>query len=112
LIDLAASALGRDVLYAATEAGLLKSEDGGTTWAPAHPAPLPVTFVETGPDGTLYAYVLGPGLTRATEDTLEWTLVSEPVGREYILHFATDGRRAGLGNLNRAVEWIVRATSA
>lgn len=94
LIDLTASALDPEIVYAATETGLLKSGDGGRTWAPAHPAPLPVSFVETGPDDTLYAFVLGQGLMRAEEESLNWTLVSEPLGGEYILHFATDGARA------------------
>jgi photosystem II stability/assembly factor-like uncharacterized protein len=94
LIDLAASALDPDVLYAATETGLLKSEDGGESWASAHPADSPVTFVETSPDGDIHAYVMGLGLIRATEDSLDWTLVSEPMGGDYILHFAIDGPRA------------------
>jgi photosystem II stability/assembly factor-like uncharacterized protein len=94
LIDLAGSALDADVLYAATEAGLLKSEDAGKSWDPAHPAPLPVSFVETGPEGTLYAFVLGQGLVSAKEESLDWTVVSEPMGSDYILHFATNGTRA------------------
>ena len=53
-----------------------------------------MSFVETGPDQTLYAFVLGQGLMRAEEERLDWTLVSEPLGGEYILHFATDGTRA------------------
>jgi hypothetical protein len=53
-----------------------------------------VTFVEIGLDGELYAFVLETGLVRATEDSLDWRLVSERGGGEYLLHFATDGRRA------------------
>jgi photosystem II stability/assembly factor-like uncharacterized protein len=94
LIDLAASALGPEVVYAATEEGLLKSEDAGETWTSAHPVASPVTFVEIGLDGELYAFVLETGLVRATEDSLDWRLVSERGGGEYLLHFATDGRRA------------------
>lgn len=94
LIDLAGSALEADTLYAATEGGLLKSTDGGTTWESAHPAPLPATFVETGPDGTLYTFILSQGLMRAEEASLDWTQDSEPMGGDYILHFATDGTRA------------------
>jgi photosystem II stability/assembly factor-like uncharacterized protein len=94
LIDLAASATDPSILYAATEAGLLKSEDSGRTWGPAHTSQVPATFVETGPEGMLYAFILGLGLVRASEDDLEWEVVSEPVGGDYILHFATDGTRA------------------
>lgn len=50
--------------------------------------------LETGPGGTLYTFVLSMGLMRADEASLNWTQVSEPVGGEYILHFATDGTRA------------------
>jgi hypothetical protein len=53
-----------------------------------------VTFVESGSGGTLYAFLQGLGLMRADEGSLDWTLVSEPMGGEYILHFATDGTRA------------------
>lgn len=94
LIDLAASSTDPDRLYAATEGGLLASDDGGLSWGPAHPAQAPVTFVEAGPDGALHAFVLGEGLTRAEEGDLDWTLVSEPMGGDYLLHFATDGTRA------------------
>lgn len=94
LIDLAGSVLDADALYAATEGGLLKSVDGGATWESAHPAPLPATFVETGPDGTLYTFIMSQGLMQTEEASLDWTKVSEPVGGEYILHFATDGTRA------------------
>lgn len=94
LIDLAASSLDPDRLHAATETGLLTSGDGGASWAPAHPAGAPATFVEAGPDGTIHAFVLGEGLLRAEEPGLDWTLVSEPLGGEYLLHFATDGTRA------------------
>jgi len=31
---------------------------------------------------------------RTDEPSLNWTQVSEPMGGEYILHFATDGTRA------------------
>lgn len=94
LIDLTGSALDPDTLYAATEEGLLKSQDAGQTWTSVHPSPLPVSFVETGPGGTLYAFVLGMGLVRASEESLQWTVVSEPLGGDYVLHFATDGTRA------------------
>ena len=94
LIDLTGSALDPDTLYAATEEGLLKSQDAGHTWTSAHPSPLPASFVETGPEGMVYAFVLDIGLVRASEEDLEWTVVSEPLGGEYFLHFATDGTRA------------------
>lgn len=42
----------------------------------------------------LYAFAHGMGLFQAEEKDLDWTLVSEPMGGEYLLHFATDGTRA------------------
>ena len=95
LIDLAASSLDPERVFAATEAGLLVSEDGGATWGQAGPWNAPVSFVEAGPNALLHAFVLGEGLVRAEEESLdEWSTVSGPVGGDYILHFATDGTRA------------------
>ena len=94
LVDLAGSARNSDTLYAATDTGLLKSEDAGRTWAQIYPDAWPVSFVETGPDDTLYAFLQGRGLVRADEDSLNWTVVSEPLGGEYLTHFVTDGTRA------------------
>jgi photosystem II stability/assembly factor-like uncharacterized protein len=95
LIDLAASLSTPDRLFAATESGLLRSEDGGASWLAAGPWDTPVSFVEAGPGEVVHAFVLGEGLVRAEEgDLAGWSTLSPPMGGDYLLHFATDGRRA------------------
>lgn len=90
MIDLAASA--RDVarLYAATQQGLLVSGDGGQTWQPAHLLRRPVSMVETAADGTVYAFMVGSGLLRTEEPSLNWHTVNNDFGDRYLLHFAID----------------------
>jgi hypothetical protein len=43
-------------------------------------------------DGTVYAFVIGTGLVRATEKNLAWQVVGKGLGGEYMLHFAADPR--------------------
>jgi hypothetical protein len=90
LIDLAASA--RDVarLYAATQQGLLVSGDGGQTWQPAHLLRRPTSMVETAADGAVYAFMVGSGLMRTEEPSLNWHTVSNDFGDRYLLHLAVD----------------------
>jgi photosystem II stability/assembly factor-like uncharacterized protein len=89
LIALAASSVDPRRLYAATEKGLQLSEDGGATWRVAAFDGEVVSMVETGPDATLYAFVLGRGLVRASEKTLDrWTVLSNNLGESIPLHFA------------------------
>lgn len=90
LIDIATSARDADTLFAATEAGLLRSMDRGATWTRAHPATVPVSFVDVGTDGRVLAFVLGAGLVRADEAVLDWTVVSDTFGDTYLLHLALD----------------------
>ncbi|MBI4184445.1 MAG: exo-alpha-sialidase [Proteobacteria bacterium] len=90
LIDLAASARDRDTLYAATESGLLVSRDGGRSWRPAHPQRRPVSLVEVGPGGTVHAFVVGIGLVRAVEPSLDWETVSRGFGERILIHLADD----------------------
>lgn len=95
LIDLAASAKNADMIYAATEAGLLGSRDAGKTWRPLLEGS-PVTLVEVTPDGILYAFVVGRGLVRSKEEPLEFTDLGEDFGGGYLSHLAVDPT-----NLNR-----------
>ena len=90
MIDLATSARDSDTLFAATEAGLLRSADGGVTWVQAHPTTAPVSFVDVGTDGTVLAFVLGVGLLQADEQALDWTVLSDGFGDGYLLHLARD----------------------
>jgi photosystem II stability/assembly factor-like uncharacterized protein len=88
LIDLAASAVNPDIVYAATGTGLSVSQDGGKSWKEILAGP-PVTLVEATPAG-IFAFVVGKGLMRATEGAFNWTTLSEDWGEEYLLHLAVD----------------------
>jgi len=90
LIDIAASAVAPERLYAATEAGLFMSEADARDWQRAHPAQAPVSFVEVTADGVLHAFILGEGLVRRAEDDTEWDRVHPGFQDRYLLYFATD----------------------
>jgi photosystem II stability/assembly factor-like uncharacterized protein len=91
LIDLAASSKDAAMLYATTESGLLKSEDGGRTWQDAYWLRQPATMVHVTPDGAVYAFVVGSGLIKAMEPKLSWQTISEDgFGGDYVLHLAVD----------------------
>lgn len=90
LIDLAASSTAATRLYAATQQGLLVSEDGGRVWQPAHLLRRAVSMVEVARDGAVYAFMLGSGLLRAEEPSLNWQTLSNEFGDRYMLHFAVD----------------------
>lgn len=94
LIDLAASALDRNRLYAASESGLLVSSDGGASWRPAGFEGEPVTMVEAA-HGRLYAAVLGRGLMVADDtDEPRWSKLSDGPGG-VVLHFAAGPQGSG-----------------
>jgi photosystem II stability/assembly factor-like uncharacterized protein len=89
VFDLAASPVDEDTLFAATGGGLQRSTDGGKSWSLVGPAS-PVTMVETGVDGTLYAFFAGAGLYSANAEATQWLAVNEELpGREF-LHMASD----------------------
>ena len=88
LIDLAASAKDADTLYAATEGGLLVSKDAGGSWAPVTEG-APVSLVEVTPEGTVYVFLIGSGLMRAEEGSLDFAELGQP-GADYLLHLAVD----------------------
>jgi photosystem II stability/assembly factor-like uncharacterized protein len=90
LIDLTASAVATDRLYAATKGGLLYSNDAGTTWRPAHLRVSAATMVQTGHKGEVYAFIVGHGLVRTQEPELRWDYVSKSFGDRYLIHLAVD----------------------
>lgn len=93
LIDLAVSPADPDVVYAATEDGLMVSRDSAKSWQQPILAGAPVTTVELASDGTIYAYVPGRGLLRASETAPDFKAVGEgPDPAGYILHLALDAQ--------------------
>jgi len=91
LIAIAASALEPDRIFAATQTGLLVSADGGASWAPLQFPGEPVSVIETGTDGALFAFVVGRGFVSANERAPgEWTVLSKDFGEAIPLHLAVD----------------------
>lgn len=89
LIDLAASTIDADVLYAATENGLFISINAGRSWKPQIEG-APVSLVEVTPNSTLYAFVVGRGLVRAAEGSRQLTILSNDFGGCILVHIAVD----------------------
>lgn len=89
VIDLAASAVDEDALFAATGAGLFKSADAGKSWSLIGPSS-PVTMVETGADGTLYAFFAGAGLYSANPEGTQWTALNHGLSGREFLHMASE----------------------
>ena len=90
LIDIATSARDSGQLYAATRSGLLQSADAGASWTMLRPSQQPVSFVDVGSDGSIYAFVLGEGLISSDDGGLAWTAVNNGFGDGYILNFSRD----------------------
>lgn len=90
LFDLAVSSADADRLFAATRGGLLVSDNGGESWQSAHLNKSPATMVQTTAGGDVYAFVVGLGLLRGTEDSLRWSPVNNNFGDRYLLHLAAD----------------------
>lgn len=85
-IDIAASPQTATDLFAGTEQGLKVSTDEGRTWTDAGPK-VPVTMVEPGPDGSLYAFFAGSGLYRRNSSGV-WEALNETLGGREFLHLA------------------------
>ncbi|QPC88310.1 exo-alpha-sialidase [Mesorhizobium sp. NBSH29] len=89
LIDLAVSAKNADTIFAATEAGLSISRDGGQSWETVING-TPVSLVEVAADGSVYAFVLGRGLVRSAEPEMDFKTISDAWGDRILLHLAVD----------------------
>lgn len=107
LIALAASAVNPAGVYAATQDGLRFSPDSGATWQPAEFPGEVVSMVQTAPDGSIVAFVVGRGLMKANESKLtEWSNLSNGFGQSIPLHFAfdpADGKRMVLATQDTRV---------
>jgi len=96
IIDLAASAIDARRLFAATVSDLHVSEDGGASWKPVGLARCwqPVTAVDTGTDGAVYAFSLCAGLIRGHERSGSWAVVNDRFDGCIIQHLAVDPRNS------------------
>lgn len=92
VLDLAASAIDAQRVFAATHSDLYASEDGGLSWRPTGwtGCRQPVMAVDTGTDGAVYAFSLCAGLLRGDELTGTWTVVNDRFGGCIVQHLAVD----------------------
>lgn len=79
LFHLAVSSVDPDRLYAATRQGLLRSDDQGRSWLPAHGAQAPATFVSSA-SGEVTAFIVGQGLVQAKANATQWRVRANPFG--------------------------------
>jgi photosystem II stability/assembly factor-like uncharacterized protein len=89
IVDLAASAVSTQTVYAAAEGGLYVTTDGGATWRPLIRG-APVSLVEIAPDGSLYVFVLGQGLLRAPDELSDLAPVGGDWVEPYLFHLSVD----------------------
>ena len=94
LIELAASSRRPERLFAATQNGLLVSQDAGGNWEPAHTSSAPSSTVRTVAAGHVYAYIVGIGLVQASEGSLNWRVLGDHWGDDFMLHLAIDPQDA------------------
>ena len=115
LISLAASSVSAEHIYAATKQGLYVSTDAATSWRPLAFEGEVVSAVKVGPEGFLFAFVLGRGLMTANESTpKDWTLLSNGFGQAIPLHIAVDPGHLALTtqengvleSLDRGATWV------
>lgn len=88
LIDLTASSVRTNSLYAATQTGILRSGDGGRNWRPSYANGAPTTLIHTTAGGVVYAYVIGQGFIRSAERERGWATLNPGLGARYLLHLA------------------------
>lgn len=86
-VDLAASSIDPNTLYAAAVGGLFKSEDAGATWTTLFEG-APVSLVEVGPNGELYAFALGRGLLFSAFEGGDLETIVTNLGQRYLSHLA------------------------
>jgi photosystem II stability/assembly factor-like uncharacterized protein len=90
IIDIAASAINPDFVYAATLNGLTVSRDAGSSWEPTGSQGQPASLVQTAPDGTVYAFIVGSGLMQSPGAALDWRPLNDDFGERVLLHLAVD----------------------
>ncbi|WP_244640918.1 WD40/YVTN/BNR-like repeat-containing protein [Pelagibacterium lentulum] len=85
IIDIAASAVAPDTVFAATNSGLFTSEDSGRTWIRIHDSAAPVSSVEVDADG-IHAFILGIGVVQSLETELDFVVLADNFEDTYLLH--------------------------
>ena len=92
IIDLAVSSLDGRTVYAATDSGVLSSTDGGASWRVQKGVTCrqPVTAIDSGPDGVVYAFSLCAGLLRGDERTGKWVVANAGFDGCIVQHLAVD----------------------
>lgn len=91
LVAIAASGTNAGQVYAATQIGLSVSVDAGASWQPLGFDGEVVSLVETGTNNALFAFVLGRGFMKASEDKpKDWMVLSNGFGEAIPLHLAVD----------------------
>lgn len=97
IIDLSASAQAAERLYAATKSGLMRSDDGGQSWAnAAFPGEI-VSLIEPIVGADILVFVVGRGLFAAKEGDLgSWTPLNSDFGERILLHLASAPSRPEL----------------
>ncbi|WMT86531.1 glycoside hydrolase [Pelagibacterium sp. 26DY04] len=88
IIDLAASAIAPNTLFAATNTGLFKSEDAGRTWMRIYESSAPVSSIHVDETGVV-AFILGVGIVTASENDLAFSVVADDFGNTYLLHLTS-----------------------
>lgn len=91
-VDIAASAIDPDRVYAAGVDGLFVSDDAGATWTPLY-RDAPVSVVELGTGGEVYAYALGQGLLLMANERSPLQIIATDLGGLYLTHIALDPTR-------------------
>lgn len=104
LFHLAVSSVNPDRLYAATRQGLLRSDDQGKSWLPAHIAKAPATYVGSK-GGRVTTFIVGQGLLTADESGSEWRVIANPFGGQVPVDMAAVGDKlAALTNALKLLE--------
>ncbi|WP_426417783.1 c-type cytochrome [Aestuariirhabdus sp. LZHN29] len=106
LLQLAASDVSDQRLYAASEQGLYLSDDQGKSWRQLFPYPATSVVVA---HRRVYAFVVGKGVVASAEETLFWREIDNRFGAQVLLDLAIaeEGlRMVGLTQMGTLVESV------
>lgn len=89
--DLAIDPSNPAILYSLASPGLLKSVDGGATWAPAGALPYPTCIrIDPTAPSTLYAGTNANGVYKSADGGLTWNPSSAGIGDQWVRDLALD----------------------